>query len=72
MLDRVATHSGRSQYLVDPVDLDMSGLDSQLMCEDDYGMDFSDTLFSSLNQPWVFPDPKEICECCLFYVSNIV
>ena len=62
MLDRVATHSGRSQYIADPVEVDMFGLDNQLMCEDDCGMDFSDTLFTSLNQPWVFPDPKEICK----------
>ena len=29
--------------------------------EEDFSMDFSDTLFTTLNQPFAFPNPKEMC-----------
>ena len=32
-----------------------------LMTDEDFIMDLSDTLFSSLNQPFAFPNPKEMC-----------
>lgn len=36
--------------------------DEQMTVEEDYLSTFSDdTLFSSLNQPFAFPDPREIC-----------
>ncbi|CAH1802621.1 unnamed protein product [Owenia fusiformis] len=34
--------------------------DMQLLMDDDYAMDLSDTLFSTLNQPFQFPNPKEM------------
>ena len=36
--------------------------DDQMTVEEDYLSTFSDdTLFSSLNPPFAFPDPREIC-----------
>lgn len=63
MLDGVISHTGRKLATANPIQLDVSFLNSELMMDDDYAMDFTDTLFSSWNQPLVFPDPKEICMC---------
>jgi len=37
-----------------------SSSDERSFMEQDFAMDFSDTLFSTFNQ--MFPDPKEICK----------
>jgi hypothetical protein len=65
MLDGVLGHTSRKQVTADPLQSDISLLNSELMTDDDYIMDFSDTLFSSWNLPLMFPDPKEICMYCI-------
>ena len=35
--------------------------------EDDFSMDFSDTLFTTLNQPFAFPSPKELGSVIIYY-----
>lgn len=35
--------------------------DMMMMTDEDFFMDLSDTLFTSINQPFAFPNPKEIC-----------
>ena len=67
MLERIGKDGGGGKSTKS----DMSGLPlfgggggvEQWMTDDDFMMDLSDTLFTSLNQmPFAFPNPKEICK----------
>lgn len=45
-----------------PVDLDLRWLSNGAAMDEDFFMDLSESLFSSLNQPFDFPNPREIGE----------
>lgn len=47
-------------YSTNPVDLDLRWLSNGAAMDEDFFMDLSESLFSSLNQPFDFPNPREI------------
>ncbi|KAH6934505.1 hypothetical protein HPB50_024731 [Hyalomma asiaticum] len=57
---RTGDDSSTSGSLQNPVDLDLRWLSHGNSMDEDFFMDLSESLFSSLNQPFDFPNPREI------------
>jgi len=63
MMEEVASHAELLDRLVNTDGGRLASSFSALLqesMEEDFSMDFSDTLFTTLNQPFAFPNPKEL------------